>query len=261
MTNLLQDLRYAVRLLLRTPGFTLLAALTLALGIGANAAIFSVINAVLLAPLPYGSPERLTIVYSQFPTMELQPLLDLGPGVPGAAAEVAELRGAGGLHGRRGQHHGRRRARAGAGRPGLGRPLPRAGRASRQLGRTFTAKEDLPNTEPMLVLSHELWQRAFGADRGVLGRRVQVDGVDRTVIGVMPAGFDVGGGAGRGLGPPGPRSREPGRPGQPLPLHGGQAQAGRERGAGAVGARRAGAALEGRAARHPRPEPGAVTRW
>src|SRR4051794_17634444 len=69
MKSLLQDLRYAGRLLLRSPGFTLLAAITLALGIGANAAIFSVANAVLLKPLPYPDSGRLAIVYSQFPTM------------------------------------------------------------------------------------------------------------------------------------------------------------------------------------------------
>src|SRR3954454_17938150 len=69
MKSLLQDLRYAGRLLLRSPGFTLLAAITLALGIGANAAIFSVANAVLLKPLPYPDSGRFAIVYSQFPTM------------------------------------------------------------------------------------------------------------------------------------------------------------------------------------------------
>ena len=70
MKALLQDLRYACRLLLRSPGFTLLAAVTLALGIGANAAIFSVANSVLLKPLPYRDSGRLAIVYSQFPDMK-----------------------------------------------------------------------------------------------------------------------------------------------------------------------------------------------
>jgi len=191
MTRLVQDLRYAVRLLLRTPGFTLLAALTLALGIGANAAIFSVINAVLLAPLPYGSPERLAIVYSQFPTMSFNRFWTSAP-------EFLELRqksrsfeelgawtaGAANITG--GDEPVRVRvARVSAGLfPVLG--------VQPELGRTFTAQEDLPKTEPMVVLSHELWQRAFGADRNVLGKRVQVDGIDRTVLGVMPPGFDVG---------------------------------------------------------------------
>jgi putative ABC transport system permease protein len=190
MTNLMQDLRYAVRLLLRTPGFTLLAALTLALGIGANAAIFSVINAVLLAPLPYGSPERLTIVYSQFPTMDFNrfwvsapEFLDLRRMARSFEALGAYTTGSANITG--GDEPVRVRvARVSAGLfPVLG--------VQPELGRAFTAKEDMPNTEPMVVLSHELWQRAFGADRGVLGRQVQVDGVDRTVIGVMPAGFDV----------------------------------------------------------------------
>ena len=190
MTTLMQDLRYAVRLLLRTPGFTLLAALTLALGIGANAAIFSVINAVLLAPLPYGSPERLTIVYSQFPTMSFNrfwvsapEFLDLRRMARSFEALGAYTTGSANITG--GDEPVRVRvARVSAGLfPALG--------VKPELGRAFTVQEDMPNTEPMVVLSHELWQRAFGADRGVLGRQVQVDGVDRTVIGVMPAGFDV----------------------------------------------------------------------
>jgi putative ABC transport system permease protein len=191
MTTLLQDLRYAVRLLLRTPGFTLLAALTLALGIGANAAIFSVINAVLLAPLPYAAPDRLAIVYSQFPTMSFNRFWTSAP-------EFLELRQKSRSFEELGAY-----ATGAANITGGDEPVRvRVARVSAGLfsvlgvqpamGRTFTAKEDLPNTEPMLVLSHELWRRAFGADRGVIGQRVQVDGVDRTVIGVMPAGFDVG---------------------------------------------------------------------
>ena len=116
------------------------------------------------------------------------------------------------------------------------------------LGRTFTAKEDLPNTEPMVVLSHELWRRAFGADRGILGRRVQVDGVDRTVIGVMPAGFDVGEERVEAWVPLALDPANPGNRGGHYPLPGGQAQAGRERGAGAVGDRGAGEAVENGAA-------------
>jgi predicted permease len=189
--TILQDLRYAMRLLLRTPGFTLLAALTLALGIGANAAIFSVIDAVLLRPLPYGQPDRLVFVFTQFPSMsfdrfwtsapeflELRDkskgfLEDLGAYTTGAANITGE------------QPVRVKTARVSAGLFDVLQVKP-------ELGRVFTAKEDLPNTEPTLVLSHGLWQTAFGGERSVIGRRVQVDGVDRTVLGVMPPGFDVG---------------------------------------------------------------------
>ena len=190
MTQLFQDFRYAVRLLLRTPGFTLLAALTLALGIGANAAIFSVINAVLLAPLPYQAPERLAIVYSQFPAMDFNrfwvsapEFLELRAASKSFEALGAYTAGSANITG--GEEPVRVKvARASAGLfPALGVPP--------ELGRVYTGREDLPNMEQMVVLSHELWQRVFAGERNVLGQRIQVDGVDRTVIGVMPAGFDV----------------------------------------------------------------------
>jgi putative ABC transport system permease protein len=189
--TILQDLRYAVRLLLRTPGFTLLAALTLALGIGANAAIFSVFDAILLRPLPYGDPGRLVFVYSQFPSMSFDrfwtsapEFLELRQKSKGFLEEVgAYSTGAANITGE--QPVRVRTARVSAGLFDVLQVRP-------VLGRAFTAKEDLPNTEPTLVLSHGLWQSAFGGEKSVIGRRVQVDGVDRTVVGVMPPGFDVG---------------------------------------------------------------------
>jgi len=191
MKSLLQDLHYAGRLLLRSPGFTLLAAITLALGIGANAAIFSVANAVLLKPLPYPDSGRLAIVYSQFPTMKFdhfwvdpvefteyhernQSFSDLGA-YRSTFANVA----------------GRDepvRVQAAVASAGLLSAL----NVRPELGHFYTPAEDLPNVEKVVVLSDALWRRAFGADRGILGRRIQVDSLDRTVIGVMPPGFTVG---------------------------------------------------------------------
>jgi putative ABC transport system permease protein len=189
MTSLLQDLRYAVRLLLRTPGFTLLAALTLALGIGANAAIFSVLDAVLLRPLSYGQPERLVSVYSQFPSMSFDRFWTSAPEFLELRQKSRSLEELGAYTTGAVNITGDQPVRVKAARISAG--LFDVLGVQPELGHVFTAKEDLPNTEPVLVLSHELWQTAFGGDRGVVGRRVQVDGVDRTVFGVMPPGFDV----------------------------------------------------------------------
>ncbi|HEX9943253.1 MAG TPA: ABC transporter permease [Thermoanaerobaculia bacterium] len=191
MKALLQDLRYACRLLLRSPGFTLLAALTLALGIGANAAIFSVADSVLLKPLPYKDSGRLAIVYSQFPAMGFdrfwvdpmefteyskwnRSFASLGAYVTGQVNVGGQSEPV--------------RADAAFATAGLFKALG----VDAQLGRYYSPAEDLPNTEKVVVLSDSLWRRAFGADRTVLGRRVKVDGADRTVIGVMPPGFTVG---------------------------------------------------------------------
>ena len=191
MKALLQDLRYAGRLLLRSPGFTLLAAITLALGIGANAAIFSVANAVLLKPLPYPDSGRLAIVYSQFPSM----------GFNHFWVDPVEFT----------EYHQRNRSFSDLGAyrtfaanvAGRDEPVrvpaafASAGLFSAlgvhpELGHYYTPAEDLPNVEKVVVISDALWRRAFGADRGILGRRIKVEGPDRTVIGVMPPGFTVG---------------------------------------------------------------------
>ncbi|HEV2854057.1 MAG TPA: ABC transporter permease [Thermoanaerobaculia bacterium] len=190
MKALTQDLRYACRLLLRSPGFTLLAAVTLALGIGANAAIFSVADSVLLKPLPYRDSGRLMIVYSQFPTMGFnrfwvdpvefteysrwnRSFESLGAYVTGAVNVAGQGEPV--------------RADAAYATAGLFQALG----VDAEIGRYYSPAEDLPNTEAVVVLSDGLWRRAFGADRSVIGRRIKVDGVDRTVIGVMPPGFTI----------------------------------------------------------------------
>lgn len=191
MKSLAQDLRYAVRLLLKSPGFTLLAAITLALGIGANAAIFSVVNSVLLRPLPYQSPDRLMFVYSQFPSMNfdrfwVDPMEYWEYREKNRSFEKlgAYVTGAVNVSG------GEEPVRADAALASAG--LFEALGVDAQLGRYYGAAEDLPNGDPVTVISDGLWRRAFGADRGILGRRIKVDGADRTVIGVMPPGFGLG---------------------------------------------------------------------
>jgi len=190
MAELLQDVRYALRALRRSPGLAAAAILTLALGIGANSAIFSVVNGVLLKPLPYAQPERLVTVVSQFPTMGFDRFWISPP-------EYMEL-----------QERSRSYAAIGAYRTGAA-SVSTAGDPVRVtsaiataelfqalgvpplLGRTFGPDEDVPNGEPVVVLSHGLWQRAFGADPALVGQAIDVNGVRRTVLGIMPPGFDV----------------------------------------------------------------------
>ncbi len=190
MKPLIQDLRYACRLLLRSPGFTLLAAVTLALGIGANAAIFSVADSVLLKPLPYRDSDRLMIVYSQFPNMGFDRFW-VDP------VELTEYRSWNRSFEALGAYATGAVNVAGEGEPvradaafataGLFEALG----VDAQLGRYYSAKEDVPNSEPVVVLSDGLWRRAFGADKGILGKRIKVDATERTVIGVMPPGFTI----------------------------------------------------------------------
>jgi putative ABC transport system permease protein len=183
----LQDVRYALRGMRRAPGFTAAALVTLALGMGATTAIFSVIRSVLLAPLPYAAPERRVMIWSRWKDFDKTWLADgevvdyrrLCPGLESVAAwrtGEANLTGGGGEP-----------VRVGAGWitantfGTLGaRPL---------LGRGFTEDEDRPGGPPVAVLGYGLWQRRFGGDPGVLGRAIELDGVAHRIVGVMPRGF------------------------------------------------------------------------
>ncbi|HEU0179053.1 MAG TPA: ABC transporter permease, partial [Blastocatellia bacterium] len=189
MQTLWQDMRYGLRMLVNKPAFTLIAIFTLALGIGANTAIFSVVNSVLLRPLPYPNAGRLMTIWEDHrarngpvnewtsPTgfedwrdqarsfdhvvalQNWQPILT-GQGEP------EQLFGAQVSHGTFAM---------------LG--------VTPALGRTFHPEEDQRGAESVVIISHGLWQRRFGADPSLVGKRISLNGESRTVIGVMPVGF------------------------------------------------------------------------
>jgi len=181
----LADLRRAGRGLLRTPAFSLTAVATLALGIGADSAMFSVVDAVLLRPLPYAQPESRVVLWSRWQGFDKTwvseaEVLDYAqlPSVEQVAAW------SGGQANLTGDGEASRVGRAAVTAnlfDTLGSPL--------LLGRGFTPEEDREGGENVVVLSHGLWRRAFGGDPGILGRSVQVDSVPRRVVGVAAAGF------------------------------------------------------------------------
>ena len=186
--DVVRDVRFAIRTLRRTPGFTALTLLTFALGIGANTAIFSVVNAVLLRPLPYPNAPRLVRAYEVLK----------GQGVFGSVAvlnwrdwqrEVTTLAAVGGF------------ATSGAILGGDAEPervratyvsgevLPMLG-VRPSLGRWFTRDEEIKGKHHVVILSDALWRNRFGADRGIVGREIRMEGLPYTVIGVMPASFN-----------------------------------------------------------------------
>jgi len=180
---MLQDLKFALRTLAKSPGFTLVAVLTLALGIGANTAIFSAVNTVLLKPLPYPGSDRLVQVMStgfrgvrfgvSFPDLrDLRALSHDFTGVAATTTQRYNLTGAGDP----------REVEAAAVTADLLEVL----HVRPEIGRGFTAADD---RTPLALLSHGLWVTSFGRDPGILGRSISLDGRSFTVVGVMPAGF------------------------------------------------------------------------
>jgi putative ABC transport system permease protein len=183
----LQDVRYALRGLRKAPGFTAAAVLTLALGMGATTAVFSVIRAVLLAPLPYAEPERRVMIWSRWTdfrktwvadaeVMDYRRRLPSLESVAAWDADEANVTGGGGEPVR----VGIARVTANTFETLGARPL---------VGRGFTDEEDRPGGAPVAVLSWGLWQKRFGGDPSALGVSIELDGVARRVVGVMPRGF------------------------------------------------------------------------
>jgi predicted permease len=191
MQTLLQDLRYGVRILTRSPAFTVAAVLCLALGIGATTAIFSVVNAVILRPLPYVAPEQLVRIYTEFPTFPNGGLRRFWVSPPEYQDLKRDLKSwesiegwtNGGVNLSGGTESIRITASSVTG--GL---LSSLGTAP-LLGRLPTPADDIDGAPLVSVISFGLWQRAFGGDRGILNKNVQLNGRGCTIVGVMPAGF------------------------------------------------------------------------
>jgi len=187
MNVLLRDLRYALRTLARSPAFTLVAVATLALGIGANTAIFSVVHALLLRPLPYGHSDRLGMVWLDNRRLGLHedlmsyPIFEDWKKNQAFEAMSAFTLSSATLTGGEEPERIPTAPVAADFFSTLGvRPL---------LGRAFTVEEDQPGRDRVAVLSHGLWVRRLGADPAAIGRTIELDGRSVTVIGVMPADF------------------------------------------------------------------------
>jgi predicted permease len=186
MEGLLRDMRHALRRLLGAPGFTTIAAVTLALGLGANTAIFSVVDVVLLRPLPYADPAQRVMVWSRWRNFEktwVNPweMTAYAQRCPSVAEMAFWQTGAANLTG------GGEAARVTIGRVShsvfsvLGAPPA--------LGRAFAPEEDRAGGPRLAILADELWRRRYGADPGILGRSVEIDGIPSVVVGVMAPGF------------------------------------------------------------------------
>ena len=191
MSAVLNDLKYAVRGLLRTPGFTIVALLTLALGIGANSAIFSVVNGVVLKPLGYPEPERLMFITSQFPGLGFDKFWVSPP-------EYFEFRERNRAFQEVGAYSVQAANLGDAGTEPMRvptalvtAPLMKVLGVAPQVGRALTDADNLPNAPDVGLLSHELWQRAFNGDPKVIGRAIDINGTRTTIVGIMPPRFDV----------------------------------------------------------------------
>jgi len=191
MEDLLHDLRYGVRMLLKNPGFTVVAVLALAIGIGANSAIFSVVNSVLLRPLPFQNPDQIVTLWS------VNPSIHIGyDKFPSTVPQFVSFRDQGKVLQSLTAMQSNQFNLENRGEPEkLGGTLVTSDFFSVMgkqplLGRAFLPEEDQPGHDLVVVLSYDLWKRHFGSDPGVIGQPVTLNGRSFTIVGLMPAGFN-----------------------------------------------------------------------
>jgi putative ABC transport system permease protein len=185
---LMADVRYALRMLRKSPGFAASAILTLALGIGANTAIFSVLNSVILKPLPYPHADRLALIWTELASAGQKRVPSSGPDMMDLKRRSSLFQDVGGIW------------VGSSGLTGEGEPeqikigfvtddfLTILGVAPAR-GRLFETADGLKGAAPTIILSDGLWRRRFGADPGIVGKTVRADGEVFTIIGVMPENF------------------------------------------------------------------------
>ncbi|NNL29907.1 MAG: ABC transporter permease [Gemmatimonadetes bacterium] len=190
MDGWMKEVAHSIRGLIRRPAFTVIAVMTLGLGIGANTAIFSVVNGVVLEPLRYPDSGELVLLSSAFPTMDFYDFWISPPEYMQISEHLRSLESVGA--------YATYQASIGADdqpervdAAGVSNSLFETLGVSPVVGRYFSEEEDQPGAAPVAVLSHELWERSFGADRGIVGRSVDVNGQATTIVGVMPENFDV----------------------------------------------------------------------
>ncbi|MGA2098576.1 MAG: ABC transporter permease [Candidatus Acidiferrum sp.] len=179
--TLLQDIRYGARMLRKNPGFTAVAVLTLALGIGANTAIFSLVNGILLVSLPYSHPERLVSLAGADPTYPRGAFVAMREQL--RTMDVATY-----AEGHEFNLTGRGEAVRLTGTYVSAEFFSLLG-ARPELGRTFYSGEDLAGRDNFVILSHALWQQRFASDPSIIGHSIELEGTSREVIGVMPPNF------------------------------------------------------------------------
>ena len=188
MQTFLQDLKYALRMLKKNPAFTIVAILTLAVGIGANSAIFSVVNSVLLRPLPYRQPHQLVRVYSEFPTMQLKKFWLSPPELVDIQREAKSWETIG-AWAPGGQNVGTASEPLRVTSAAITRSMIDVLGVQPERGRNFTEEEDRNGGPSVAIISHGLWQKGFGGASDIIGKQIQVDSAPTTVVGVMPASF------------------------------------------------------------------------
>jgi len=193
MAILLEDLRYGLRMLRKAPGFTAVALISLALGIGANTAIFGVVKAVLLKPLPFTDPDHLVKLWESNPQNPGDEIMPVAP------ADFADWRQRTHSFGEIGASYDVHKSLTGVGEPAalsgyaFSANVFHVAGVTPFLGRTFTAEDDRPGADRVVVLAYSLWRTKFGGDRGIVGKTILLDGQSYTVLGIMRPGFDYPG--------------------------------------------------------------------